>query len=142
MTREEIKRAREVCDTATPGPWERIEPNADDGDIRVQIYYYKKRNVVIDAHSIAWKLERANADFIAESRTLLPKALSHIEELERKLQIAVEALEKIQMHCVCHRFTTLGFDYDEIHEKLGKPKLGARWLTPLDLSIEALEKLK
>lgn len=58
----ELKR---IAEAATPGPLEDIHPNADDGDIRVQVYHAHKRTVVHSDDTIAWKLNENNARFIA-----------------------------------------------------------------------------
>lgn len=71
---------------ATPGPWERIEPNADDGDIRVQVYHANKRNVVHDSDSVAWKLKIDDATFIAN-------APGDIRDLLAVVKLQREALE-------------------------------------------------
>lgn len=59
----------ERASKATPGKWEDIYPNVDDGDIRVQVYHANKRNVVHDSDSVAWKLKETDARFIAHART-------------------------------------------------------------------------
>lgn len=43
-----------------------------------------------------------------------------------------DLLERCKDHCLCDR-STRGFDYGEHHLQLGKPKPGARWLTPTDM---------
>lgn len=62
-----------------------------------------------------------------------------IESLENEktnllteIQMLRGVLDEIKDHCVCER-DTYGFDYHETHKKLGKPKSGARWLTPIDI---------
>ena len=67
------------------------------------------------------------------------------DSLKEKLQAAEaecagyrKALKLAGEHCICSR-NTYGFDYSEEHIKLGKPKSGVRWLTPLDIIEKALE---
>lgn len=62
-----------------------------------------------------------------------------IEEFANEIRI--ETLKEAAEHCLCTR-NTYGFDYAEIHDKLGKPKVGARWLTPSDLVNKAVQILK
>lgn len=45
----------------------------------------------------------------------------------------LKTIRQMSDSCLCSR-NTVGFDYGEIHPKLGKPKAGARWLTPVDLA--------
>ena len=47
------------------------------------------------------------------------------------------ALGDVKKRCLCFR-ATYGFDYSEVHTKLGKPGAGKRWLTPSDLADHAL----
>lgn len=47
-----------------------------------------------------------------------------------------ETIKQMRDACVCTRGTN-GFDYSENHPKMGKPKPGARWLTPNDLAVVA-----
>lgn len=71
----------------------------------------------------------------------LLKAYDKIEELEKKLAVAVHALEHTSDFCLCDRNTN-GFDYSELHPHMGKPKPGARWLTPCVVAEEALSKIR
>lgn len=81
--RDEI-RAR--LKAATPGPWEHVEPNADEGDIRVQAYHHHKRTVIHDCDAVAWKLKPEDAAFISQCPT-------DINRLLEALSVAMEALE-------------------------------------------------
>jgi hypothetical protein len=81
MTPAERKRAQEVCDKATPGPWSFADEswvgasqfwvyaNDDDGKRRSAVF----GNIEIDMNGLN------NLAFVTEARTLLPKALMQIE---------------------------------------------------------------
>lgn len=58
--------------------------------------------------------------------------MTELEELRAENARLIEALKESAQHCLCERETP-GFDYGEVHRKLGKPRMGARWMTPLDL---------
>ena len=58
---------------------------------------------------------------------------AEIEALEARVGKLTELLKEVKTHCLCSRFEPVGFDYGETHAKLGKPKIGSRWLTPVDL---------
>ena len=74
---QELRRLAEV---ATPGPWEDVHPNADDGDIRVQRYHAEKRCRLDDEDTVAWKVSEPNAAFIAAAN---PQAvLALLDELD------------------------------------------------------------
>lgn len=62
-----------------------------------------------------------------------PKLIAALREADR-------ALETMQKHCVCDR-NIIGFDYGETHKNLGKPRAGARWLTPDDIARSAHAKI-
>lgn len=72
---DEIRRRAEA---ATPGPWENIYPNVDEGDIRVQVYHLEKRTVVHYSDAIAWKIKDKDAEFIAHSREDIPWLLEQL----------------------------------------------------------------
>jgi len=106
MTDDEIKRARELCAAATPGPWKRSL-----GQLSVDLHdsaFSFRTMVRCDSES--------DAAFIAAARTLLPKALDEVELyksmyyerheqgrssrrenrlLQVKLALAIAALERL-----------------------------------------------
>lgn len=51
------------------------------------------------------------------------------------------ALEKANEACLCTR-NTIGFDYSETHRRMGKARVGARWLTPRDMIGIALREFE
>lgn len=76
---------------------------------------------------------------LAETRREL-RGYSILSVIER-LRSAEKALNKCKEHCLCER-NTEGFDYREAHRHLGKPKPGARWLTPWDLITTHFKAVK
>lgn len=107
MTPEEIKRAREICDEAMYGPWHLIvksfgyqivdsdgcalftwKPEVWNDPVKGQILHpHQKHAVAVGA-------------FIAEARTLLPKALDALENLkweyENVCKFATKFEEEVQ----------------------------------------------
>jgi hypothetical protein len=88
MTPEEKKRATEICDKATPGPWVYADTSwvgaskfsvCAEGD-KVTRWPEILRNIEIDMNGIN------NLAFITEARQLLPKALLHIESLQGDIE--------------------------------------------------------
>jgi hypothetical protein len=79
------KQVREACDKATPGPWHTVDEqgtpwnidSADGDSVAMSHQLVGDRN-----HA----MRKANAEFIALSRTALPLALARIEELEAALR--------------------------------------------------------
>lgn len=105
MTPAERRRAKEICEKATPAPWHELErcdnagPNDACGVTTNHVDAYGHRIGVFrsDAYDECWHpVSKDNATFIAESRTLLPAALAHIDRLEtlcrEACDIALEAL--------------------------------------------------
>jgi hypothetical protein len=88
MTPAERKRAQEICDKATPGPWVFTDV-ALAGPSQFSVYAEKEgtsrwpeifRNIEIDMNGLN------NLAFITEARVLLPKALLHIEALQGTIE--------------------------------------------------------
>lgn len=75
---------------------------------------------------------KTNAEHIATFDPVT--ALKLIAALER----STGALELISNRCLCERGMQPGFDYGEVHPKIGKPGIGKRWLTPSDIAGEEL----
>jgi hypothetical protein len=67
---------------------------------------------------------------------VVSQLLGEIDTLGAENARLREALNQCGQHCLCTR-NTPGFDYGEVHKKLGKPKIGARWLTPNDIIVVA-----
>ncbi len=84
-----LKEKREMCEKATSGYWEEVHPNADEGDIRVQVWHVHKRTIIDDSDAVAWKVKAEDAAFIADARTTMPKLID-------ALQVAVKALSHYQ----------------------------------------------
>jgi hypothetical protein len=91
-----LKSIRERAEAATPGPWEDIHPNADDGDIRVHVARPDNRTVVRDADTVAWKLKAKDAAFIAHARTDIPALCDALQKSEAEVKRLREALERIK----------------------------------------------
>jgi hypothetical protein len=72
---------------------------------------------------------------LAESEWLISELKAGLKR-ERVLRDACEHTHKF---CLCDR-NTKGFDYGESHRYMGKPKVGARWLTPDDVCSAALKE--
>lgn len=90
---ELAKRALELAEKATPGPWEVIEK---DG------IYSSKKDDYNNPTEIVWETipyenvgvrSTEDAHFIAESRTLLPALAEAVLDLEEKLKVAQNALK-------------------------------------------------
>lgn len=77
-----------------------------------------------------------------EMRTDKRFTQSTLTALQAKLEKAIEALKLAKEHCLCERFKTKGFDYQQNHTNLGKPRGGSRWNTPKDIIEEALKELE
>jgi len=58
--------------------------------------------------------------------------LAYVDLLEKVIERMEIKTKDASDHCLCHR-NIKGFDYSEEHPNLGKPAIGARWLTPRDI---------
>lgn len=93
-------REREIrvrLESATPGEWEDIHPNADEGDIRVQVYHAEKRTVVHDSDAIAWRLTADNARFFANSKRDISYLLSQLTTAREIIDVVKGSMEFSQM---------------------------------------------
>lgn len=72
MTDDEIKRARELCAAATPGPWQAGTAG------RCNLIHFDGDNI----HGVALVESRYDGDFIEAARELLPRALDEVERLQ------------------------------------------------------------
>lgn len=89
----DLERAKELCEKATPGPWDAIlwpngefEIQAEDGPTDTTW-----GNVCSTASSVKDGMEEwcyANASFIAFARTFIPAAIERIEKLEKVMKAA------------------------------------------------------
>lgn len=73
------------------------------------------------------ELKDANYKYYNESKTL-----------KAQNKILRDAVEHTNEFCLCERFKTMGFDYNEDHKNKGRAKMGGRWLTPRDVAKSAL----
>lgn len=84
MTPEELKRAKEICEKATPGPWGLTRGYKDRLIVNMGVDGNPNSGVVTicSVNEFDGDEGYTNGLFIAESRDLLPKALAEIEKLQ------------------------------------------------------------
>lgn len=86
-----------------------------------------------------WELALEGAKRNAETAIhRMEKAESELTKLRKRVEVLLDAVQFTRDYCVCERFKTKGFDYGEEHKRMGKPKEGARWITPQDKAKFAL----
>lgn len=73
----DIPKIRAMCEAATPGPWWRFQ--GAKCTVRSPDFEGKRM--------IAIEIKEVNADFIAESRTLIPELCDEIERLQREVAL-------------------------------------------------------
>ena len=106
MTSEEISRAREICNAATPGPWivEFQKPFGYGGAVcsrqSIHTSEHGPQGPIEICRQPHWTKHDGdkpfdNANFIAEARTLLPKCLDEIERLNQQI-VARQALDEAE----------------------------------------------
>ena len=61
-----------------------------------------------------------------------------LDERDKEIEKLKAGIKRMGEHCLCERNQN-GFDYGETHERLGKAKVGARWLTPNAIAKMILE---
>lgn len=79
MTPAELARAKEICEKATQGPWKILY----DGRLVDGVYAGETR--IVETDSGFYPPRDSEAEFIAEARTLLPKAIAEIERLQKQI---------------------------------------------------------
>jgi hypothetical protein len=83
--RFDVKKAEELCEKATPGPWKAGRPDMAtivDGVGSKWIYSGDQYVAIASGHVDGpWKQVMNNATFIAESRSLIPEAIAEIQLL-------------------------------------------------------------
>ena len=92
MTNELITEARELCEKATPAPWE-WDINRDDS---CSIEADRMRNVIYlediypgcpeCGEHLVMNIEKADAKFIARSRTLIPELANALEKANAEIE--------------------------------------------------------
>lgn len=101
-----ITEARELCEAATPGPWEwtvsdilGTELDAENlkGVIRLADDYPGYPEC---GEHLIMQLSESDAAFIARSRTLIPELCDALEKAETELDRLTEALGKIENLCL------------------------------------------
>lgn len=86
-----LKRARELCEAATPGPWSTQEPTGKVSGFTTGVLVAATapgKGSRIYAEPQGGTFPAADRDFIVAARTLLPEALDRIEALERLVEEA------------------------------------------------------
>lgn len=116
MTLEGLKAK---CEAATAGPWE-YDDSLELGHVWQKREHCKSARI----------LNKVDHEFIASANPQVVLALI----------ACANALKHTEEFCLCTR-NTKGFDYGEAHPEMGKPKIGARWLTPRDTAEKALAQL-
>lgn len=92
LSTEEIERLRELCEAATPGPWN-IE--ALYSGLRHLVKYYE--GYVVDGSTPS----HDDSAFIAYARDALPRCLDEIERLKREAALVELTRETEKMHGYC-----------------------------------------
>lgn len=84
MTDQELKHLRDLCDKATPGPWNTIM----DGDGKHSGVENRNQEIVprYTPYEDSGIYKEEDAEFIAESRTVIPKLLDEVERLRETLK--------------------------------------------------------
>lgn len=99
MTLEEIlKRDRELCEKAIPGPWFADHGNWEIESHSIELFLYRhsvcstlpEHRKNFDGKDVGWSIDFGTPEFIAQSRELLPR---YIKALEK----AIEQRDKLIM---------------------------------------------
>jgi hypothetical protein len=87
-----VKRAREICEAATSGPWrcDGLHEYDDGSPFGVDFIESASGEQIVVADSGVYPPHGPDATFIAESRALLPEAL---DEIDRLRALLVEACD-------------------------------------------------
>lgn len=85
MTDDEIKRAKELCEAATAGPWRAANGTGSASVVCEAVgvhcaIYINVRTCEVDECVRRWQ---ADARFIAAARTLVPRLIAEVERLRR-----------------------------------------------------------
>lgn len=129
MIPEELKRAREICDAATPGPWK--HENMDDWGQPVYNWVSPIMKAPEDYNTKAFSDMR----FIAAARTLLPKALDALEQCCRESNDAYERIFQLEKERDQWKAACLG--RKEEHDVHLEEKLILK--DKITIAVEALE---
>jgi hypothetical protein len=85
ITTEELNRAKELCEKASPGPWECVSESNDNETIEgtsIHVSESVELHPWEDSHIADVKGTIDDWKFIAESRSLMPKLIARIEQFE------------------------------------------------------------
>jgi hypothetical protein len=103
MTADELKRLRELCDAATPGPWQNDNPgisrhwSVDDACQESVIELRGASSWSGCDHRLFCK--SADGDLIATARTALPALLDEVERLEFQFRGAADLNRTVILKC-------------------------------------------
>ncbi len=82
---QEMGRIKRRCSRASTGPWEYLQVRSDFGHcIRHGIQHVKGGSVVLFSHPITNMKSSYDENFIAHSRTDIPKLLEEIKRLKEQ----------------------------------------------------------
>lgn len=101
----DIAKDRELCEKATPGPWFVNPRSAYIVSTHPKSHYYgsfvdgRVVHRVANTKFDAFGNSKADAQFIAESRTALPYYISRTEHLERMVKAASDLVWRVLRCC-------------------------------------------
>jgi len=102
MDYKDPEKVLEICEKATPGPWDRIKR------IDQRLYLGTAKKPIADVCNLYWAESEANLEFVSIARTALPYYVERCRRLEAEAAVArkhfvdiatmVEALEEHVLH--------------------------------------------
>ena len=108
MKPERIKQLRELCEKATPGPWEQCK----DDPWCVWVMNGDKDGFNLLAEC-GWIDNDWNAAFIAAARTAVPELLDEVERLRRGIDRALEQIEQTDIIDAAYTLWRMAEDWKE-----------------------------
>lgn len=121
LTSEQLKAIKERAEKATPGPWE-IDTKSPGSAAWPAVVIAADGEEVATTHQrpkgLRWYFEGSypDAPFIAHAITDIPALLSHIEEVEKERDDAVNELQRINDLPIYMPKKKLAFDDSEYYE--------------------------
>jgi len=92
-----LKQMRELVDKATPGEWSTHRFDSESGHIHISVEDAKMQQVAFCHEDIHPKTYKADAKFIAASRTMVPELLDKVEELKQHVATLLKEREGIAL---------------------------------------------
>lgn len=117
ISQEDIQRAKELCEKATPGEWT-VDTNQPFSNALTGIFCKEYGGYIVlfeDQEEADVPVRRENADLLAESRTLLP---AFIEEVIRLNKVVEQAEVALRVLAGGGRFRSS--DYPELAQHLAQ----------------------